>query len=428
MEVAAQRASAKDSLIWSFGGPLGCALVMVLVVVVPYYLYFCVGFNDGMPIPGPGADAAAFWRSIVPTWTAAGLYLGWLALQVLLKVIVPGPKVEGVPQPDGTRLSYRMNGHRSFWITLVLIAILVATGVLDPALVYREFGALLSVAGLVAVAMGIFLYPYGKAYGQALHTSGNVIQDFFMGTGLNPRIPPRSGFDLKLFFECRPGLFLWVLFNAMFAWVQYQEYGFVSTAMILVNIGQLLYVWDCMRVEAALLSTMDIRHENFGFMLAWGDTPWVPFTYCIQAFYLVHNVHELPLWAALLVVGLAVTGQALFRMSNRQKDTFRKDPENARIWGKPARYLETEAGTKLLASGTWGLSRHFNYVGDELMAISWSIPCLFATPIPYFYPIYFAILLIHRERRDNLLCAEKYGADWDRYCELVKWRIIPGVY
>jgi delta14-sterol reductase len=142
-------------------------------------------------------------------------------------------------------------------------------------------------------------------------------------------------------------------FNAVFAWVQYQQYGFVSTAMILVNIGQLLYVWDCMRMEAALLSTMDIRHENFGFMLAFGDTPWVPFTYCIQAYYLIHHVHELPLWAALLAIGLAVTGQLLFRMSNKQKDTFRRDPDNALIWGKPARYLETRVGTKLLASGTW---------------------------------------------------------------------------
>ena len=426
--MSAQESNSKETLIWSFGGPVGCALISVLILVIPYYLYFCVRFNSGMPIPGPNADTAAFWRSIVPTWTATGLYLGWMVLQVLLQVFVPGPKVEGVAQPDGTRLTYRMNGHRCFWITLVLIAILVASGILDLSIIYHEFGALLSVASLVAIAVGIFLYPYGKAYGQAFHTSGNVIQDFFMGTGLNPRIPAHSGFELKLFFECRPGLFLWVLFNAMFAWVQYQEYGYVSTAMILVNIGQLLYVWDCMRTEAALLSTMDIRHENFGFMLCFGDTPWVPFTYCLQAHYLVHHVHELPLWAALLAIGLAVTGQFLFRMSNKQKDSFRKDPQNAQIWGKPARYLDTKAGTRLLASGTWGLSRHFNYVADELMAISWSIPCLFATPIPYFYPIYFAVLLIHRERRDNLLCAEKYGEDWDRYCELVKWRIIPGVY
>ena len=62
------------------------------------------------------------------------------------------------------------------------------------------------------------------------------------------------------------------------------------------------------------------------------------------------------------------------------------------------------------------------------MALSWSLPCLFESALPYFYPIYFAILLIHRERRDHHFCSTKYGADWDRYCEKVRWRIIPGVY
>ncbi len=419
---------AKDTFIWNFGGPIGCGLMIPLIIATPYYLYFCVAFNGGMPLPGGDVDMGAFWRSVVPTWTATGLYLGWLAFQVLLQIFVPGPIALGAAQPDGTQLPYVINGHRCFWITLAVLVTLVGLGLLDPMLIYDQFGALLSVAGIVATALSIFLYFHGKAFGQGFHYQGNALVDFFMGTGLNPRIPPRTGFDLKLFFECRPGLLLWSILNAVFAWVQYQQYGFVSTAMALVNIGQLLYVYDCFRKEEALLSTMDIRHENFGFMLAFGDTPWVPFTYCIQAYYLIDHVHALPLWAALLAIGLALTGQALFRMSNNQKDTFRRDPENARIWGKPAVYLETQAGTKLLASGTWGLSRHFNYVGDELMAISWSIPCLFATPIPYFYPIYFALLLIHRERRDNLLCAEKYGADWNRYCELVKWRIIPGIY
>ena len=62
------------------------------------------------------------------------------------------------------------------------------------------------------------------------------------------------------------------------------------------------------------------------------------------------------------------------------------------------------------------------------MALSWSLPCLFGSILPYFYPIYFAILLIHRERRDNKFCSKKYGADWDRYCERVRWRIVPGIY
>ena len=48
--------------------------------------------------------------------------------------------------------------------------------------------------------------------------------------------------------------------------------------------------------------------------------------------------------------------------------------------------------------------------------------------ISYFYVIYFAILLIHRERRDESKCMRKYGKDWEEYKKIVPWRIIPGVY
>ena len=40
----------------------------------------------------------------------------------------------------------------------------------------------------------------------------------------------------------------------------------------------------------------------------------------------------------------------------------------------------------------------------------------------------FAILLVHRERRDHQFCATKYGKDWEAYCAQVPWRILPGVY
>jgi protein-S-isoprenylcysteine O-methyltransferase Ste14 len=42
--------------------------------------------------------------------------------------------------------------------------------------------------------------------------------------------------------------------------------------------------------------------------------------------------------------------------------------------------------------------------------------------------VYFTILLVHRERRDNNFCHAKYGADWEHYCAKVRWRIIPGIY
>jgi delta14-sterol reductase len=58
------------------------------------------------------------------------------------------------------------------------------------------------------------------------------------------------------------------------------------------------------------------------------------------------------------------------------------------------------------------------------------IPCCagFGTPITYFYPVYFAVLLAHREVRDEHKCAAKYGAEWQEYKRRVPYRIIPYVY
>lgn len=47
---------------------------------------------------------------------------------------------------------------------------------------------------------------------------------------------------------------------------------------------------------------------------------------------------------------------------------------------------------------------------------AWCLPTGFSTPITYFYVVYFAILLIHRQRRDDHACTEKYGADWKEVC------------
>lgn len=63
-----------------------------------------------------------------------------------------------------------------------------------------------------------------------------------------------------------------------------------------------------------------------------------------------------------------------------------------------------------------------------MMSVAWCMTCGFSSIIPYFYCIYFAVLLIHRERRDDDKCRAKYGKDWDRYCEEVPYRIIPGIY
>jgi protein-S-isoprenylcysteine O-methyltransferase Ste14 len=404
-----------------FGGVPGNFAMIIGLPLFTAYLFFAVRFNDGAVLPGADANWEGFKDAMMPTGRAAVIYGVWFAFQALLQRYAPGREVLGAELPDGGRLPYRMNGLVSLLVTFIAVAVLHWSGVFSIRELYDQFGALISVMTIFSFAFSAFLYWYGKQHGQARHLSGKFIHDFWMGTGHNPRVPPgRDGLDLKIFCEARPGLIFWVLINTSFAYVQYEEYGFVSTSMILVWIFQMFYIIDYFWNEEAILTTMDIKHENFGYMLVFGDLVWVPMTYSLQAHYLIDRVHSLPWWGAVLIVLTNMLGLYIFRAVNLQKHKFRGDPEGARIWGKKAEYMQTEQGGKLLLSGFWGWSRHFNYVGDILMALSWSLPCLFGSALPY--------LLIHRERRDHNFCSKKYGADWTRYCDRVPYRIIPGIY
>ncbi len=48
--------------------------------------------------------------------------------------------------------------------------------------------------------------------------------------------------------------------------------------------------------------------------------------------------------------------------------------------------------------------------------------------VTYFYSAWFGLLLVHRERRDDRVCADKYEEDWVVYKRTVRWRILPGIY
>ncbi|CAN1275804.1 Delta(14)-sterol reductase [Linum perenne] len=184
-----------------------------------------------------------------------------------------------------------------------------------------------------------------------------------------------------------------------------------------------LYILDYFIHEEYMTSTWDIIAERLGFMLVFGDLVWIPFTFSIQGWWLLRNKVELQPVAAVANCLVFLIGYMVFRGANKQKHDFKKDPK-APIWGKPPRVI----GGKLLASGYWGIARHCNYLGDLMLALSFSLPCGISSPVPYFYPIYLLILLIWRERRDEARCAEKYREVWAEYRRLVPWRILPYLY
>jgi delta14-sterol reductase/lamin-B receptor len=368
---------------------------------------------------------ATFWSHVAPpTLGSVSLYLLWIGFQALLFAWLPGRATEGAPLPDGRRLEYRLNGLLALGLTAVVAAAAVLVGWLPGGFLFDLFPALVTTSNLVVIVGCLWLLAFGRRQATEEERKLNWLEAYTVGACRNPRI---GAFDLKFFCESRPSMILWVVIDLSLAAKQLELHGSVSNAMALVCFFQVLYVVDYFWFEDAILTTWDIKHENFGFMLGWGCLVWIPFAYSLQPLYLVAHPEPLPVWGAAGIFLLNALGYFIFRTSNLQKHRFSSDPMQP-IWGEKPEFIQTERGSLLLTSGWWGISRHSNYLGDWLMGLSWSLTCGFGRLIPYFYPIYFAILLLHREWRDGKHCAAKYGADWDRYTKKVRWRIIPGIY
>ncbi|XP_041353367.1 delta(14)-sterol reductase TM7SF2-like [Gigantopelta aegis] len=404
-----------------YGGVFG---VIFLIFFLPFTVYF-INLACGrqrctltaMPkIPG-------FWCFF--DRQAALIFFGWLAFQVILFMLPIGHYYCGKPLRSGDRLPYRCNGFHALLISMAAFALAVRFDV-PLTIVYDKYYQILTTAFLFSVFLSIVLYIRSRYVDNAslspAGNTGNVIYDFFVGHELNPRI---NNFDLKFFFEMRPGLIGWVMINFIFVLKAYQDTGTYPVSLLLVTMFQTIYVADAFFFESSVLTTMDIMCDGFGYMLAFGDLVWVPFLYCLQTRYLLDHPTELTWYTMCGIAALNYIGYYIFRSSNTEKNLFQKNPYDPRL--SHYETIPTASGKKLLVSGWWGMVRKPNYLGDLCMALAWSLPCGL-NALTYFYPVYFLILLVHRERRDSKESQKKYGSSWDRYCQRVKYRIFPCFY
>uniref|UniRef100_A0A8C2M1L9 Delta(14)-sterol reductase TM7SF2 n=1 Tax=Cricetulus griseus TaxID=10029 RepID=A0A8C2M1L9_CRIGR len=379
-----------------FGGPLGVTAMLVLLPATMFHLLL-VARSGPARLLGP----PTYLPGLEELWSPQALLLLfiWLALQVALYLLPARKVAEGLELKDKSRLRYPINGFQALVLTALLVGLGVSAGL--PLGALPEM--LLPLAFATTLTSFIFsLLLYMKALAAPVSAlapggnSGNCIYDFFLGRELNPRL---GSFDFKYFCELRPGLIGWVFINLALLIQEAELRGSPSLAMWLVNAFQLLYVGDALWYEESVLTTMDIIHDGFGFMLAFGDLAWVPFTYSLQAQFLLYHPQPLGLPMALLICLI-----------------------------KGLETIPTATGRQLLVSGWWGMVRHPNYLGDLIMALAWSLPCGVSHLLPYFYLLYFTALLVHREARDEQQCLRKYGRAWQEYCKRVPYRIIPYVY
>ena len=419
-------------------------LILTTTPLLVFYFFLCITqFGGSIVIPPkalieylPEATPQAFL--IYGVWFLVLFALH--SLPDLLHRFLPGYEggvQYGAVTPAGNELPYQINGLQTWLLvhSLFLIGSL-GLGLFSPGIIAEHWAPLLIVANILGYSVALFSYfkahffPSDK---EDCKWSGSPIYDFYMGIEHNPRI---GSFDFKLFFNGRIGMVVWTLINLSFAFAQYQQLGYVTNSMILVNILQAVYTIDFFWYEKWYLKTIDMQHEHFGWMLAWGDSVWLPYMYTLQAVYLLYHPVVLSNGFALFVLAFGLFGYVLFRLSNNQRYFFRETKGEKPIWGKKPEYVNCEfkdgSGkkhhTKLLASGFWGIARHTNYTGDLILSLAYSLACGFHSIIPYFYFFYMIVLLVHRCIRDENRCRHKYGKSWEEYCKKVSYRLIPGVF
>ena len=191
------------------------------------------------------------------------------------------------------------------------------------------------------------------------------------------------------------------------------------------------------------MRSIDIIVDRAGFYETWGCLVWVPTVYTLHSRILVASPSQLSWPAAFAIFAVGLAGVGLNYWADAQRMRFREKKGDMLVWGKKPVYVEasyvtvdTRTGavdhrtSLLLASGFWGVARHNQYLWELTAAWSWGLLSnpIVNGPLPLFYAAFLTILLVHRAIRDEEKCLKKYGADYEAYMALVKYKIVPGLY
>lgn len=376
------------------------------------------------------------WKPLFFGSTTAWIMIGvFAALQLALMKLVPGKKYQGTVTRMGNVPEFIDNGLATYLITFALFFIgAYGLKLYSPGIIYFHFGEILGALNLTALLFCLFLYFKGRFFPSSTDssTTGNFIFDYYWGTELFPRI---LGWDVKQFTNCRFGMTGWSLAVVSFAFAQGEIYGHTDYAIIISAALIFIYLFKFFIWESGYMKSMDIQVDRAGFMICWGCLVWVPAVYTSPVFFMVkHPVGLSAFWAVVIFVAGFVSIWINY-WADRQRQEVRATNGQTKIWGTAPVLIKaeytTESGEKktnlLLASGFWGISRHFHYVPELLSAFFWSCATGLSYLMPFFYVIFLTVLLVHRAFRDDEKCRNKYGKDWTTYCQKVPYKIIPGI-
>lgn len=433
---------------FEFGGSAGVSAVMIGFPLLMWYMWIGATYYGGkFPTPEKGQSFVDFVKHLghllyvgaFPTLRAWTIYWVFFLTQGAFYLYMPGIYMEGKPLEHlgGKKLQYYCSGVPSFYSSIALSIFLHVTGIFSLYTLLDEFGPILSVAIFSGIIVSVVAYISALARGAEHRMTGHVIYDFFMGAELNPRF--LEWLDFKMFFEVRLPWFMLFFMTFGACARQYQEYGFVSGELAFMLMAHWLYANACCKGEELIPPTWDMYYEKWGFMLIFWNMAGVPLSYCHSTIYLANHPPSEYRWPRWFLVFLFVSYLGVYYIwdtCSSQKNSFRAAqrgilPQRKAFpqlpWNvvKNPRTIPVKGGDDLLADGWYKYARKIHYSCDMYFAITWGLITGFSSPFPWFYPFFFACMIVHRAQRDIERCRERYGEAWAEYEKQCPYLFIP---
>ncbi|TVY15692.1 Delta(24(24(1)))-sterol reductase [Lachnellula arida] len=433
---------------FDFGGSFGVTAMMAGFPLLMYYMWIGATYYGGkFPTPEPGQSYTEFFQHLgnlvyegaYPSLFAWEIYWAFFIFEGACYCLLPGVYTYGKPlaHEGGKQLKYYCSAVWSFYTTIVLGGVLHYTGLFPLYTIIDEFGPLMSVAICSGYLVAIIAYFSALARGAQHRMTGYPLYDFFMGAELNPRM--FGILDFKMFFEVRLPWYILFGLTCGTAARQYEQFGYVTAEVCFLVMAHFLYANACSKGEECITTTWDMYYEKWGFMLIFWNLAGVPLSYCHCTLYLANHAPSTYHWGPYVMVPLFISYLFMYWIwdtTNSQKNRFRAQERGTLVerktfpqlpWQtvKNPRTIKTKTGDSILVDGWYGYARKIHYTCDLYFALTWGLVTGFNSPFPWFYPVFFASMIVHRAYRDIQRCKIKYGESWDEYTKLVPYLFIP---
>lgn len=433
-----------------FGGWIGNLAMMLGFPILMWYMFACYKYNGSHFIWLYKTETmldffkrlcSYIYQSAYPTWQAWAIEGGFLIFQLVLAQYLPGGLwTEGIFVPHLEKhLAYYCNAYQALYVSLAIALGLHFGNIFRLPIILERFGEIMTVSIILGFVVSVLIYLQALYQKTAVRMSGNLIHDFFMGAPLYPRV---GIVDLKLFFEVRLPWFTLIFLALGLVLDQHERYGSVSPQAWFVLYATWLYGNACAKGEHLIVPSWDMYHEKFGFMLIFWNVSGVPFTYCYNILYLYSHPPietRISFSCQIFLWVLLSTAYYFFDTTNGQKNSFRLMIQNKFIARKAfpvlpytiinnPSYIKCKNGGTLLTDGWYKYARKAHYTADFTQNLCWALITGFKAPLPYFYPLFFFFMILHRTKRDMDKCARKYGEDWEEYKRQCPWIYFPYVF